>query len=335
MMFSSRLLFWRFNSHLLSTLDCRKMSENTFIHRQESGLSLFYSLVSGKLQPGRLWHQPRYRLKYFFRSLIYARPTAHLLSAIAADPVLQSMIPLQDTLVSKIHRPYLYLTMPMMARSEAIICHYQFASQLALPSLRSALLSANEVLLAEFTGKGGERFVIKMACYGRCEREGEANMIIEMNGLRLGLLTFAVTKKGGQRVMIIGGMQGASRKTPHETIRDATKSCYGLFPKRLLLEAVQLFARATGIGRIEAVSDRGHIFRSLRYKFSKKSLFHASYDEFWCSVGAEAISSRLYALPLNFPRKTMEEIPSKKRSEYRKRYELLDGLEHYFSQHLL
>lgn len=311
------------------------MSENTLVQRRESGLPLFWSLVSGKLQPGRLWQKPRYRVKYLFRSVIFALPSARLLSAVANDPVLQGMMTTQDTLLSKIHRPYLYLSMPMMARSEAIISHYQFASQLTVPAFRNALLSPSEVRLADFQGKGGEHFIVRMACYGRCEREGEANVIIEQDGVRLAMLTFAVIEKAGKRVMVIGGIQGASRETAHETIRDATKSCFGLFPKRLLLEAVQLFARATGIEEIEAVGDRGHVFRSLRYLFSKKSLFHASYDEFWASLNARAISPRLYALPLTFPRKPMEEIASKKRSEYRKRYELLDAMEQSFRQNLI
>ncbi|OON41673.1 virulence protein [Izhakiella australiensis] len=312
------------------------MSENTsLVSHQENGLALFYALISGKLQPGRLWQKPRYRVKYFFRSLIYSRATARLLSAIAADSVMRDMLALQDTLPSKIHRPYLYLSMPMLARSEAIISHYDFASRLALPTLRTALLSSTPLVLTEFIGKNGEHFVVKLVCTGRCEREGEVNMFIDCDNTCLAMLTFAVINQQQQRVLMIGGMQGAHRDIAHDVIRDATKACYGLFPKRLLLEAVQMFANATGVARIEAVSDRGHVFRSLRYRLSKKSLFHASYDEFWTSINAERISGDLFSLPLSFPRKPMEEIASKKRSEYRKRYALLDSMQESFRQHLI
>ncbi len=34
----------------------------------------------------------------------------------------------------------------------------------------------------------------------------------------------------------------------------------------------------------------------------------------------------MFILPLSLPRKTLEEIASKKRAEYRRRYELLDAL---------
>ncbi|MCX8963063.1 DUF535 domain-containing protein [Erwinia psidii] len=48
-------------------------------------------------------------------------------------------------------------------------------------------------------------------------------------------------------MLVIGGMQGAHRDTPHELIRDATRACYGLFPERLLMETLLLFCRAAGM----------------------------------------------------------------------------------------
>ncbi|WP_099706261.1 MULTISPECIES: VirK/YbjX family protein [unclassified Erwinia] len=311
------------------------MSENTsqMIHK-ESGLSLFYALVSGRLQPGGLWQQPLYRVKYLVRAFIYPRATMQLLSAIAASQVMQTMLPLQNTLPGKIHRPYLYLSLPVQARSEAIISHYDFASRLPLASLRTALLSSVPLTLTTFSGKNGEHFVVELVCSGRCEREGEANMFIKCNHTRLAMLTFAVINKP-QRVLIIGGIQGAHRDTPHEVIRDATRACHGLFPKRLLLEVVQMLAAITGVTRIEAVSDRGHVFRSLRYRLSKKRLFHASYDEFWRAIYGQPVSRDLFSLPLCFPRKPLTEIVSKKRSEYRKRYDLLDAMQESFRHHVL
>ncbi|BFT80594.1 hypothetical protein GVv1_13860 [Enterobacter pseudoroggenkampii] len=52
----------------------------------------------------------------------------------------------------------------------------------------------------------------------------------------------------------------------------------------------------------------------------------ADYDSFWISIGGEKQDNGNFMLPLVMPRKPMEEIASKKRSEYRRRYELLDSL---------
>jgi uncharacterized protein VirK/YbjX len=45
--------------------------------------------------------------------------------------------------------------------------------------------------------------------------------------------------------LVIGGLQGPRRHVPHEVIKQATRACYGLFPKRLLLEFIWALAAAT------------------------------------------------------------------------------------------
>lgn len=308
------------------------MTDTTLVPHQENSLTFFLSLISGKIKPGKLWYDPEYRIKYLFRSLAWPVATRRMLTAITQEPVMREVLPVQHTLPSKIHRPYLYNGMPLAARTHAIISHYQYVKQLSSRSLRQAMLTQQGVELANFAGKNGETFTVTLACTGRCEREGEVNLLFRQDGVQLAMLTFAVTTVGGERVAMIGGIQGAHRDTPHELIREATKACYGLFPKRLLMETLTLICAETGVTKIEAVSDQGHIFRSLRYRLKKRSLFHASYNAFWQTLNGQPSGNKLYSLPLSFPRKPLEEIASKKRSEYRKRYDLLDILGAQFSQ---
>ncbi|WP_428944942.1 VirK/YbjX family protein [Pantoea sp. FN060301] len=309
------------------------MADITIEPRQATGPSFFLSLVTGRLKPGKLWLDPEYRVKYLFRSMAYPVTTWKMVNALATEPVLREILPIQHSLPSKIHRPYLYGGMPVSARAQAILDHYAFAKNLPAAGLRRAMLTQQGATLVEFKGKNEEAFSITLACSGRCEREGEVNLAVSCNDVQLATLTFAVMRDKGEKVVMIGGIQGAHRDTPHETIRDATKACYGLFPKRLLMETLSLFCQATGVAQIRAVSDSGHIFRSLRYRLKKKSLFHASYNEFWETLNARPLSPKLYALPVAFPRKPLEDIASKKRSEARRRYELLDNMAAYFAQH--
>ncbi|MBM6691467.1 DUF535 family protein, partial [Fusobacterium mortiferum] len=76
----------------------------------------------------------------------------------------------------------------------------------------------------------------------------------------------------------IGGLQGAKAWVEHDQIQLATKACHGLFPKRLLLEAVCLLAQHFGVSQILAVSNETHIYRSWRYAKKKKDKLHADYD---------------------------------------------------------
>jgi uncharacterized protein VirK/YbjX len=93
-----------------------------------------------------------------------------------------------------------------------------------------------------------------------------------------------VTWDGEAWQLVIGGLQGPRRHVSHEVIKQATRACYGLFPKRLLLEFIWLLAARSHIAAIYGVSDNGHVFRALRYRLSKGRHFHASYDEFWQSI---------------------------------------------------
>lgn len=302
------------------------MSEILLTPRSKNGLALFSALIGGQLAPQKLWLSPSWRAKFLLRSMLTPVSSWRHMRHIATFAPMQQVLPLQPTLPGKIHRPYLHLGLSMGQRVEALHYHYRFVSQLKHDDLRQAMLSASGFELARFSGKDGESMTMTMSCNGRCEREGEVNILLDCDGTVLGVLTFSVMENSGQPQLVIGGLQGAHRDTPHEFIRHATKACYGLFPKRVLLEALMPLAAAMGIKQIYAVRDGGHVFHSLRYRLKKRSLFHACYDEFWQSVNATAASRHLYQLPLSLPQKPLEEIASKKRAEYRRRYILLDQL---------
>ncbi|AVF37594.1 VirK/YbjX family protein [Rahnella sikkimica] len=294
--------------------------------KKASGFTLFMDLLSGARSPDALWKNRMFRVKYAVRTLLHPLDTLKVLDKMATEPVWQDALSVQTKLPNKIHKPYLYLGLPSAGRADALVDHYEFVKNLTNASLKNALLSAGGYTVTQFAGKEGESFRVVLGSIGKSEREGEANMFLYMGETRLAALTFSVVQRPEGATIVVGGFQGANRSTPHEVIKQATKSCYGLFPKRLLLESLQRIAEQSGVKNILAVSDTGHVFRSLRYRHRKKNVFVASYNEFWDSISAAVYSPELYDVPLELPRKTMEEIPSKKRSEYRKRYTLLDEL---------
>lgn len=294
--------------------------------KKASGFNLFMDLLSGACVPDNLWRDRMFRVKYAVRSLLHPLDTLKVLKNMATEPVWQEAFSVQTKLPSKIHKPYLHLGLPSAGRADALVEHYTFVKNLPGAKLRNIFLSEKGQTVTQFSGKDGEQFRVVLGSIGKSEREGEANMFLYMNETLLAALTFSVVQRPEGATIIVGGFQGAHRSTPHEMIKQATKSCYGLFPKRLLLESLQRIATQTGVQRILAVSDTGHVFRSLRYRHRKKNVFVASYNEFWDSISATPYSSALYDVPLTLPRKTMEDLPSKKRSEYRKRYTLLDEL---------
>lgn len=284
-------------------------------------------LIKGNLAPAPIWKKADYRLKFLLRTLIYYRSTRLMLDSLGQRPDFMRLLNAQVTLPSKTHRQYLTRGLSSTQRAEAIVGHYQFIDSLKSPTLAAALTAIDLTPLLTFTGKDEAKFTLYASCACKAEREGESTLwFCSEDNTVLASTTFSIRRDSEGWELIVGGLQGPRRSVSHEVIKSATRACYGLFPKRILVEFFGLLAAECGIARITGVSDNGHVFRALRYRFSKGRHFHASYDEFWASIEGVKTSEFRWQLPLQQERKSIEEIASKKRAEYRRRFALLDEM---------
>ncbi|MDI3359645.1 VirK/YbjX family protein [Lelliottia sp. V89_10] len=293
----------------------------------KSGWQLFQSLASGELTPGLAWQNPAYRRKFMLRTLATPFSTARLMASLAKQPRLMQMLQAQPGLPCRLHRPWLSVDMNRQNTLEALNWHYQSMSKTLPATLVNGYLSKQGVTLLTLTGKDELQFRIRLCTNAFLDKEGEATLAFcDHQNTVLAEMTFTLCQRDGKTTLFIGGLQGAKSFVPHELIQGATKACHGLFPKRLLVEAAMTLGAAFPVEQIMAVSNHTHIYRSWRYRKKKEGKLLADYDSFWLSLGGEAQKSGHFQLPLAMARKPMEEIASKKRSEYRRRYELLDSL---------
>lgn len=293
-----------------------------------SGWQLFRLLSQGQLTPGLAWKNPAYRRKFMLRSLTTPFTTATLLSRLAGQPMLRQMLQVQPGLPCRLHRPWLSMNMPRQNAAQALSWHYQILAQRMANSVLNAYLSPTGATLATLTGRDEQTFNIRLIADAFLDKEGEATLAFcDAQSIPLAELTFTLCPFAGKHTLYIGGMQGAKSHVPHEQIQAATKSCNGLFPKRLLVETAMVIGQLMNVDVIRAVSNETHVYRSIRYRRKKQEKLHADYNSFWESLGGNLDTNGDYLLPLTMPRKPMEEIASKKRSEYRRRYELLDDLQ--------
>ncbi|MDU1672801.1 VirK/YbjX family protein [Veillonella sp.] len=125
----------------------------------------------------------------------------------------------------------------------------------------------------------------------------------------------------GENAMWIGTIQGYRDGLDNAKI--ATKKMFGYRPKNFIMFLLRMIAEQCGVETIYAVSDQGfyantHLVRGHRAKV-------AELDSLWQESGGELSQDlRFYIIPLEEYRKPIEEIKSQKRSQYRKRYDLLD-----------
>ncbi|MFP1918418.1 VirK/YbjX family protein [Lonsdalea quercina] len=290
-----------------------------------SRASLFFQLLSGHFRSEKIEFKNKIKAKFLLRSLMLPFPTYYFLGRICSMPCMQRLIKTHPCLPTKIHRPYLHVGLNAAERAKAICHHYTFVESLSSPRLHDAFLSETPFRLAEFYGKGGEKFTIVSSVW-RYDKEGETTLQIVMDETPLISLSFSIINVSGQPAIVIGGLQGQGKKTTRDLIKQATKACYGLFPKRMLIESLLTLAELAGIRSVLAVGDGSHVYQSRRYHRSKRSVMFCSYDEFWTSLDATQTHDNLYQLPLHIARKPLEEIPSNKRAQYKRRYQLFDDL---------
>jgi len=304
--------------------------EVSYAHRS----SVILALAKGDLTPGPLWQKRDYRLKFFLRTLLFWSSTTRMLETISRRDDFSTLLKAQPTLPVKTQRQYLTRGMTASERAEAILHHYAWIDALPDNGLAHLFTSPSPLPLLQFATKEEASYTIFATSAVKAEREGETTLWLRAgDNTLLASLTFSVIRENDRSVLVIGGLQGPRRDVGRETIKNATRACYGLFPKRILLEAVFNLAKQSGISALYGVSDEGHVFRALRYRLSKGRHLHASYDEFWASLGGKPDNAFRWVLPFGMERKSLESIASKKRAEYRRRFQLLDEIEHAIDAH--
>jgi uncharacterized protein VirK/YbjX len=125
--------------------------------------------------------------------------------------------------------------------------------------------------------------------------------------------------------MFIGGLQGRQSDEILDLYRDLTKDFAGMRPRDFLLEALRLFALKIGVRHIYAVTDDQKIVRH-KY-FGDKGAAGMFYDDVWADRGGTRVAPTHFELPLEGSRRPLEEVAAKKRSMYRRRYEMLDAID--------
>lgn len=269
------------------------------------------------------------KIKYILRNLIYYKYSKRLAQFIMNDEYLKDKIYNYPVLCSKIHRPYITNSFKMKEKVEIIISSYTFLNKYFNKNFLLEIYKEGIFKICEIEGKNAEKLIFYLKMYTDFEKEGEFNIICEnQEKEQLSKLTFAVNNQK----IIIGGLQGMQKNGNTEEIKKTTKNFYGIFPKRLVIEV--LYSLFPNYDKI-AVSNKGHIYLSLRYKFKKSRKINADYDEFWESIGSEKIDSIFWALPVKIFRKSIEDIPSKKRSQYTSKYKILDELNEKVKEFLL
>ena len=300
----------------------------------KSKWQLFNLLYTGKLPLNELWLNWTYRYKFFLRTLFLSPITLKWFDKLIQYPLLGYYFSCQTNLPCKLQRPYLASCLSQQERFEALAYHYDFLARHS-DSMTKAFYNPNIACeLADVKVKNDANIKIALQARNKFAREGEISLYFYDNdGIDLATITFTIMQYQQKTTLFIGGLQGTGHHDARIRVQQATKQCYGLFPKRVALEAALVIARYFNLEQIVAVGNKTHIYNNWRYN-SRQERILSDYDDFWLTIDGKQDSNGLFILPNQIYRKSLDEIASKKRSEYRNRYALLDQLENSITENL-
>ena len=310
------------------------MNNITNMSQPKSKWQLFNLLYTGKLPLNELWLNWTYRYKFFLRTLFLSPITLKWFDKLIQYPLLGYYFSCQTNLPCKLQRPYLASCLSQQERFEALAYHYDFLARHP-DSMTKAFYNPNIACeLADVKVKNDANIKIALQARNKFAREGEISLYFYDNdGIDLATVTFTIMQYQQKTTLFIGGLQGTGHREARIRVQQATKQCYGLFPKRVALEAVLVIARYFNLEQIVAVGNKTHIYNNWRYN-SRQERILSDYDDFWLTIDGKQDSNGLFILPNQIYRKSLDEIASKKRSEYRNRYALLDQLENSITENL-
>ena len=219
-------------------------------------------------------------------------------------------------------KPYLALGLDIGGRMRVIR-----DSLLFLLSHRDALqnvIHGKEAVLA--TIDLGAESVLSLFFKINCQKEGELTLLLRFaDGRTAAISAFAFERKSdGSHVMRIGRIQGV--KDP-EMQRQLEKAMHGLRPKALMLAVSQEVAHALDVNEVYGVANDSQVYR--RKVLIAVPGFHGlsfDYDALWLESGGVLGSDGWFRLPSRLEKRQPSEMKPNKRSMYKKRYALLDGI---------
>lgn len=159
------------------------------------------------------------------------------------------------------------------------------------------------------------------------KKEGLLSVILQLGEDHLYQMIFWIAPglQGGEPALWIGAMQGSNAETAPDIIKGLTKHFFGYRTKNLILYATRAVAKALDLEAMYAVSNLGY-YANNHLRLDRK--LKTSLDDFWQETdGKQTADGRFYELPVVEYRKTIEEVKTHKRNQYRKRFAALDAVE--------
>lgn len=260
----------------------------------------------------------RESLKLAARALLYRRQTTQWLGLLNSHPLFSQMLPSCPRLVNKIYRDYLSTRLDCSERLAALQSHYTTVIAAGLAPL-VARAASGPVEMCRLQSRDG-LYRIELRAAGVLCREGELIFQLMHEDTLLYSVACSFLRDGGRSMLGVGCLQGVPGPHAQDGVREATRALHGMRPKNLLMRVVRQFGHDHGCAGLILVGNANRVVTTSM----RKGKVHADYDSLWLELGAIARADGDFHLGCD-PLRALDlsEIASKKRSEAKKRHDML------------
>ena len=295
-----------------------------------------------KIYGKRSWRETRRVVLHTVRSMGRRQKMNRLENYFANYKPDTDLLHRQIGLYELMTRIFFYKDSTATERLEAIINHFDYIQNIFTDEAIRSMYSIDKDNFLDDVSRIKRGFVVWQSeklnmkaqlYYGAGQRkEGLLTLLLTLENQGVYHANFRFGKGfNGEPAMWIGTIQGY--KDGLDNAKTVTKKMFGYRPKNFIMFLLRHIAAICKVESIYAVSDEGfyantHLVRGHRAKV-------AELDPLWEESGGVVCSDeRFFKIPLEEYRKPIEEIKSQKRSQYRKRYELLDQYEQEIQNHV-
>ena len=243
-----------------------------------------------------------------------------------STPTLEKIAEVFPFVYEQPQRAFFYYRSTFEERLALIEAHFSFLTRKFREETLLSIYGDSSVLLWEGPKLDETPLLLHLYFEPGQRKEGMLSVILLLEKKILYQIVFWIAPdKEDRPSMWIGAMQGPNMDSAREIVKRATKLCHAYRTKNLILYAAQAVARSLGLARIFAVTNEGY-YANNHLRTDRK--LKTDFGDFWREAGGkETGDSRFFELPLVEPRKTMEEVPTRKRAVYRRRFAMLDELD--------
>lgn len=295
-----------------------------------------------KIYGKRSWRETRRVVLHTVRSMGRRQKMNRLENYFANYKPDTDLLHRQIGLYELMTRIFFYKDSTATERLEAIINHFDYIQKIFTDEAIRSMYSIDKDNFLDDVSRIKRGFVVWQSeelnmkaqlYYGAGQRkEGLLTLLLTLENQGVYHANFRFGKGfNGEPAMWIGTIQGY--KDGLDNAKTVTKKMFGYRPKNFIMFLLRHIAAICKVESIYAVSDEGfyantHLVRGHRAKV-------AELDPLWEESGGVVCSDeRFFKIPLEEYRKPIEEIKSQKRSQYKKRYELLDQYEQEIQNHV-